>query len=290
MQSILLIEDDPDIAQLIRVNLEREGYAIRHESNGKKALALTTERDFDCIILDLMLPGMDGLQFCQRFRRENRFTPIIMLTAKSDELDRVLGLEMGADDYLTKPFSVRELMARIKAIHRRMETDLQEGSARKEARIEVQGRDDVADLSRTFNEMADRISAVLEELKRTDEQRREQVANISHDLKTPLSSILGFVETIQLKGEALSKDDREQYLRVIRANAETLTRLVTELSELARLESLSVELNPESFSLEELIQDTTMTFLPFAQKKGVTLVTALSGRQAGSPSSMLILA
>jgi DNA-binding response OmpR family regulator len=132
MRRILLVEDDPDIAKLIRVNLEGEGYTIRHESNGRAALEVAQEREFECIILDLMLPGMDGLEFCKRFRRDDPVTPIIMLTAKSEELDRVLGLEIGADDYLTKPFSVRELIARIKAIHRRMETNLQEQSTRKE--------------------------------------------------------------------------------------------------------------------------------------------------------------
>ena len=123
MNRILLIEDDPDIAELIRVNLEEEGYDVRHESDGRRALGLTEETSFDFVILDLMLPGMDGIEFCKRFRREDRYTPVIMVTAKSEELDRVLGLEIGADDYITKPFSVRELLARIKAIRRRMETD-----------------------------------------------------------------------------------------------------------------------------------------------------------------------
>lgn len=148
-----------------------------------------------------------------------------------------------------------------------------------DARIDVTGGDDVADLSRTFNDMASRITAVLEELRFTDQQRREQVANISHDLKTPLSSILGFVETIHLKGDTLSVEDRDQYLRVIGNNAETLSRLVAQLSELARLESLSVELNPEPFNLEELVQDVALAFMPMAEEKGVVLETELSGQQ-----------
>lgn len=131
MNRILLIEDDPDIAELIRVNVEDEGYVVRHVSNGRHALELTEKHSFDFVILDLMLPGMNGIEFCKQFRREDRFTPIIMVTAKSEELDRVLGLEIGADDYITKPFSVRELVARIKAIRRRMEMDMSERDDRK---------------------------------------------------------------------------------------------------------------------------------------------------------------
>lgn len=132
MKRILLVEDDPHIAELIRVNVEEDGYRVRQEANGARALELALEQSFDLIILDLMLPGMDGIEFCNRFRREDRMTPIIMVTAKSEELDRVLGLEIGADDYITKPFSVRELVARIHALRRRIETDRAESSTGKE--------------------------------------------------------------------------------------------------------------------------------------------------------------
>jgi len=127
MNRILLVEDDPDIAELIRVNLEDEGYTLDHVSDGRHALDAVAEATPDFIILDLMLPGLDGIEVCKKIREQNRLTPIIMLTARSDELDRVLGLELGADDYITKPFSVRELLARIKAIRRRIETDLSAG-------------------------------------------------------------------------------------------------------------------------------------------------------------------
>jgi len=144
-------------------------------------------------------------------------------------------------------------------------------------RIPLSGNDDVAELSRSFNEMADRIESALEDLRRTDQQRREQVANISHDLKTPLSSILGFVETVRLRGESLPPDERDRYLKVVQANAETLGRLVAELSELARLESLTIELAREEFNLEELVQDVAMSFAPMAQEKQVTIRTELAG-------------
>ncbi len=120
---ILIIEDDPDIAESLKYNFEREGLAAITASTGEAGLAAAlNERDPpSLIILDLMLPGMSGSELCRRLRREpaTRRTPIIMLTAKASESDRVAGLDLGADDYLTKPFSVRELLARARAVMRR---------------------------------------------------------------------------------------------------------------------------------------------------------------------------
>ncbi|HEV2912939.1 MAG TPA: response regulator transcription factor [Pyrinomonadaceae bacterium] len=120
---ILIIEDDPDIAENIRYNLEREGLKVRVAETGEKGLmaALDAQASPALVILDLMLPGMSGTDICRRLRREpaTRRTPIIMLTARTSEADRVSGLDLGADDYITKPFSVRELMARVRAVLRR---------------------------------------------------------------------------------------------------------------------------------------------------------------------------
>jgi DNA-binding response OmpR family regulator len=120
---VLVIEDDPDIAESLRYNLERDGLAAVVAESGEKglSLALNAKNPPVLIILDLMLPGMSGTELCRRLRREpaTRRTPIIMLTAKASEADRVTGLDLGADDYITKPFSVRELMARVRAVLRR---------------------------------------------------------------------------------------------------------------------------------------------------------------------------
>jgi len=118
---ILVIEDDKDIAQLIRLHLEDLNCEVDLTHDGNKGLEQAIGKAYDLIILDLMLPGMEGLEVCRRLRTKSNYTPILMLTAKSSELDRVLGLEVGADDYLTKPFSIRELLARVKAIFRRVE-------------------------------------------------------------------------------------------------------------------------------------------------------------------------
>jgi DNA-binding response OmpR family regulator len=124
--TVLIIEDDQKIADLVKIHLNDMGYDLDHASDGQTGLNLALEHNYALIILDLMLPKLDGMEVCKRLRTEKKHTPILMLTAKSEELDKVLGLELGADDYLTKPFSIRELIARIKAIFRRMEVDKQE--------------------------------------------------------------------------------------------------------------------------------------------------------------------
>ena len=116
---ILVAEDQADIRDLISLNLRHAGYEVEARADGRAALDSQAERASDLLILDLMMPGLDGLEVCKALRARGVHTPILMLTAKSTELDRVLGLELGADDYLTKPFSMAELLARVKALLRR---------------------------------------------------------------------------------------------------------------------------------------------------------------------------
>lgn len=118
---VLIIEDNHDIAELVRLHLHDCEAEVDIEYNGASGLAQACSQAYDLIILDLMLPGLDGLEVCRRLRERRAYIPILMLTAKSSELDRVVGLEMGADDYLTKPFSIRELVARVRAIFRRVD-------------------------------------------------------------------------------------------------------------------------------------------------------------------------
>ncbi len=118
-QKVLIIEDDREIAAVVALNLSDLGLEPVHAYNGREGLRLARKDFYDLIILDLMLPEMDGMSVCSEIRRDDPHTPIMMLTAKSEEIDRVLGLELGADDYLTKPFSIRELTARVKALLRR---------------------------------------------------------------------------------------------------------------------------------------------------------------------------
>ncbi len=126
-KSILVVEDDQDINNLITMNLRDQRHNVEACSDGGRGLKLALNGHYDAIVLDITLPEMDGLEICRRLRAKNIITPILMLTARDSEADRVVGLEMGADDYLTKPFSIRELQARVKAILRR--SDMSQGIA-----------------------------------------------------------------------------------------------------------------------------------------------------------------
>jgi len=121
MKKVLIIEDDIDLSNLLQIHLRDLSYEISVAHNGKKGFDIAYKGDFDLILLDVMLPEMDGIQICQKLRALDDFTPILMLTAKSEEIDKVIGLESGADDYITKPFKVREFVARVKAILRRQD-------------------------------------------------------------------------------------------------------------------------------------------------------------------------
>ncbi|MFC0473281.1 response regulator transcription factor [Halalkalibacter kiskunsagensis] len=127
-QRLLIVDDEESIVTLLQFNLEQSGYEITTAMDGVTALDLAMSQSFDLLILDLMLPEMDGLDVCKHLRQNKVSTPILMLTAKDEEFDKVLGLELGADDYMTKPFSPREVVARVRAILRRVQPVLPENA------------------------------------------------------------------------------------------------------------------------------------------------------------------
>jgi len=134
---LLIIEDDEDITNLLKINLEDMGYHVTLAHDGKTGYEKVLGQHVDLLILDLMLPGLDGLEICRRVRAKNHYIPILMITCKSSEIDRVVGLEMGADDYLTKPFSIKELLARVKALFRRVEAMKSPSSSNEEKEIKA---------------------------------------------------------------------------------------------------------------------------------------------------------
>lgn len=125
MQKVLVIEDDRSIADLIALHLGENGFEVALASDGVRGLELASTRSYDLIILDLVLPGRGGIEICKTLRAQSIHTPIMMLTTRGDEVDKVLGLELGADDYVTKPFGIRELIARVKALCRRVRDPLE---------------------------------------------------------------------------------------------------------------------------------------------------------------------
>jgi two-component system, OmpR family, alkaline phosphatase synthesis response regulator PhoP len=139
---VALIEDDADLAFTIRVNLEREGYAVEAFNNGHEGLLGVQQGGFDFLVLDLNLPDLDGFTICREIRRHQATSrlPVLMLTARTSEHDRIMGLELGADDYLLKPFSVRELLARVAAILRRSRVDERDGAVYDDGHLRIDGR------------------------------------------------------------------------------------------------------------------------------------------------------
>ena len=129
MDTILLVDDEPSIAQLARMYIEREGFQTASAADGEKALEAAEKLKPALIVLDVMLPKLDGFEVCRRLRASGNPVPIIMLTARDEDIDKIIGLELGADDYLTKPFNPRELVARIKAILRRAERVVEKSAA-----------------------------------------------------------------------------------------------------------------------------------------------------------------
>jgi DNA-binding response OmpR family regulator len=119
VKKILIIEDDPAIRVGLKETFITEGYNVSEADTGTKGFELAAKHDFDLIVLDLILPGKDGIEICKELRGDGVKTPIIMVTSRKEEIDKILGLEIGADDYVTKPFSIRELLARVKALIRR---------------------------------------------------------------------------------------------------------------------------------------------------------------------------
>jgi DNA-binding response OmpR family regulator len=136
-RSILVVEDNQELARLLEIHLHDLSYEVELAFDGHSGLAKAQTKKYDLIILDIMLPGLDGLEICRRVRGKDVYTPILILTSKASELDRVLGLEMGADDYVTKPFSIRELLARVKAIFRRVDELKSERQESKETIVKV---------------------------------------------------------------------------------------------------------------------------------------------------------
>ena len=145
MREVLVIEDDASLARGLATALEQEGYRVQVARTGPEGLQFALEGHADLILLDLMLPGMSGFELCKRIRDRHLTTPVIMLTSRSDENDRVFGLELGADDYVTKPFSLRELLARVRAHLRRVESGT---PAREDRPARVRFGDVLVDLDR----------------------------------------------------------------------------------------------------------------------------------------------
>ena len=148
MKKVLVVEDDHDIVDLLEIHLKDMNCDLSKSYEGIEGLEKALTGDYDLIILDVMLPGKDGLEICRELRSKNISTPILMLTARSEEIDKILGLEFGADDYMTKPFSVREFVARVKAIFRRAEMSQNKNNGGDQGKLIMEFGDLVIDMDK----------------------------------------------------------------------------------------------------------------------------------------------
>ncbi|HML38673.1 MAG TPA: response regulator transcription factor [Bacillota bacterium] len=164
MQKILIVEDEPNIRELVLYNLKQNGYETLAAEDGPQGLSMARGENPDLILLDIMLPGKNGYDICKELRAEGNKTPIIMLTAKNEEIDKVLGLEFGADDYISKPFGIRELIARIKAVLRRYENSPEQGAAASGAAAAADSGLTIGDLSINISSHEVRLAGKLLEL------------------------------------------------------------------------------------------------------------------------------
>ena len=222
MKKVLIVDDEPSIVTLLTFNLEKEGYQVTSAMDGLEGYELALTQNFDFLILYVMLPNLDGIEITRKLRQEKVETPILVLTAKDDPIDRILGLEIGADDYLTKPFSPREVLARMKAIFRRMEPRKQAKEDTEEKMIVGQIVADVANYQVTVDSQPVVVTPKEFELLVYFMKRKERVI----DRDTLLERIWNFdfdgqsrivdVHVSHLR-EKIEKDPKHpQYLQTIR--------------------------------------------------------------------------
>ncbi|MCX7781450.1 MAG: response regulator [Negativicutes bacterium] len=281
--TVVIIDDDAKLAKLVATYFDKEGFQTHIVHDGAQAAEVIKARKPDIIVLDLMLPGVDGWEICRRIRRELD-TPIIMLTARDEETDRLIGLEMGADDYVTKPFSPREVVARAKAILRRTRKPANKPDKIKSgeliidfARHEVHKNGQLLDLTptefRILEMLATNAGRVFSRL-----QIVEQVQGYAFEgyerteLRTPLAVIQGNLEGML---EGVIPADKEQ-LNSLYEETLYLNRIITDLRDLTLAEAGQLQLDKQPTDLGQLLVHAVAMLKPLAEEKEIELTAKLA--------------
>ncbi len=215
MKKILIIEDEKNIYSFLKMELEFEGYKIVVRENGKDGLLTALEEDFDLILLDLMLPELNGLEVCRRLKREKN-TPVIMLSARDSVMDKVSGLEIGADDYIAKPFAIEELLARIKVVFRRQSNNtndilvIKDLTLNKNSRIVLKKDEEIKLTNKEYE-----LLLYLMENKNTVLSRFSLLENVwGYDYEAETNVVDVYIRYLRNK---LSSEDKEEYIQTIRS-------------------------------------------------------------------------
>lgn len=215
MYNVLIVEDEENMVSFIKMELEYEGYNVDVANDGRRAVSLALEKDYDVILLDLMLPGINGIEVCRRIRKEKE-TPIIMLTARDSVMDKVTGLKSGADDYLAKPFAIEELIARMEVIFRRNKKEKINSELKfKDIILDIEGRtvrrnNEVIELTNTEFQL---LLMFMKNINRalTRDIIMENIWGYNSETETNVVDV--YVRYIRNK---LDKNDKEKYIQTIR--------------------------------------------------------------------------
>lgn len=215
MYNVLIVEDEENMVSFIKMELEYEGYNVDVANDGRRAVALALGKDYDVILLDLMLPGINGIEVCRRIRKEKE-TPIIMLTARDSVMDKVTGLKSGADDYLAKPFAIEELIARMEVIFRRNKKEKSNSELKfKDIILDIEGRtvrrnNEVIELTNTEFQL---LFMFMKNINRalTRDIIMENIWGYNSEAETNVVDV--YVRYIRNK---LDKNDKEKYIQTIR--------------------------------------------------------------------------
>jgi DNA-binding response OmpR family regulator len=204
MARILIVEDEPNMRLGLKDNLEFEGYEVELAEDGEKGLEKILKNNFDLVLLDVMLPKISGFDVCKKVRKQNISTPIILLTAKGEEVDKIIGLEIGADDYVTKPFSIRELIARVKAVLRRTENNILKNDVVRIGKLEIHfltynAFDDGVDVPMSHKEFG--LLRYLYEHRNKTVTRDDLLKNVWQDIYTTSRTIDNFIVRLRQKIE-----------------------------------------------------------------------------------------
>ena len=215
LKKVLIVEDEENMVSFIQMELKYEGYEVEIANDGRSAVALALEKDFDLILLDLMLPGINGLEVCRRIRKE-KDTPIIMLTARDSVMDKVTGLQTGADDYVSKPFAIEELLARMEVIFRRNDKAVKKEKLKfKDIELDIEGRivkkdGDIIELTNTEFQL---LLTFMRNKNRvlTREILLDNVWGYNSEAETNIVDV--YVRYIRNK---LDKSEKEKYIQTVR--------------------------------------------------------------------------
>ena len=244
MARVLIVDDEPRIRDLIREHLQYAGFTCAEAGDGTQALAELANGGIDLVILDIMMPFMDGMTCLREMRTRKIMTPVIMLTARSEEYDKLAGLEGGADDYVVKPFSPRELVARVKAVlARTMPAPVAEGNVY------------------TFGNL------VID----NDDSRQEVVSNVSHELKTPITSIKVLADSLNTQQDVPNELYKE-FMHDIVEEIDRESQIINDLLSLVRMDKTAAGLNLAPQNINELVEHVLRRLKPIAEEKNIELV------------------